>query len=251
MRPKIFRQKTWYLHKIFWYPKTSESLKGCPRNFSTMWDLIFSTKNVRDIPLSIHKTVRNRKKLLKNSRVTFWKFSALWDTQILIENRDMPPLIHELFSKPEIFWKPEAFLYKAFRFGPVRKKAVRQNRDAPLLLCKKIFDKRIFLKHQSVLQWNISVQCDKNFPTENRDTLPPPPPLLSMKNFSLQKFSKTQNGSLAQFSRFRETKKNFRQNRKASPLLLEKFRYQNSFETKKCSPTIFIGTVRQRVFNGV
>ena len=52
----------------------------------------------------------------------------------------------------------------------------------PSLLCMKIFGKRIFLKHHSVLQWNISVQWDKNFSTENRDT--PPPPLLSIKNFS-------------------------------------------------------------------
>ena len=34
----------------------------------------------------------------------------------------------------------------------------------------KIFDKRTFLKHQSVLQWNNLVQSDKNFPTEKRDT---------------------------------------------------------------------------------
>ena len=41
------------------------------------------------------------------------------------------------------------------------------------LLCMKIFDKRILLKHQSVLQWNISVQWDKNFSIENVDTPPP------------------------------------------------------------------------------
>ena len=57
----------------------------------------------------------------------------------------------------------------------------------PPLLCMKIFDKRIFLKHQNFLQWNILVQSDKNFSTGNRDT---PPPLLSIKYFSLQKFSK-------------------------------------------------------------
>ena len=34
------------------------------------------------------------------------------------------------------------------------------------------------------------------------------------------------------------------------PPLLENFRYQNSFETQKCS-TNFIGTVRQKFFNGV
>ena len=38
------------------------------------------------------------------------------------------------------------------------------------LLCMKTFDKRIFLKHQTVFQWNISVQWDNNFSTKNRDT---------------------------------------------------------------------------------
>ena len=47
----------------------------------------------------------------------------------------------------------------------------------------KIFDKRIFLKHQSVLQWNISVQWDKTS-TENRDT---PLPSYAWK-FSIKEF---------------------------------------------------------------
>ena len=50
--------------------------------------------------------------------------------KILTENRDMRPLIHKFFSKPEIFWKTEGFLYNDFRFGPVRQKN-SANRDAP------------------------------------------------------------------------------------------------------------------------
>ena len=34
---------------------------------------------------------------------------------------------------------------------------------------------------------------------------------------------------------------------KLPPPLLENFRYQNSFETQKCSSTIFIGTVRKKI----
>ena len=93
------------------------------------------------------------KNFLKNSRIPLRKFSALWDIKILTENRDMPPLIHKFFSIPENFRKTEGFLYKAFRFGAVRQK-VPTKPWCPLL-CLKIFDKRIFLKHQSVLQWNI------------------------------------------------------------------------------------------------
>ena len=58
-------------------------------------------------------------------------------------------------------------------------KKFRQNQDAPLL-CMKIFNKRIFLKHQSVLHWNILVQWDKNIDGKSWC-----PPLLSIKYFSL------------------------------------------------------------------
>ena len=46
----------------------------------------------------------------------------------------------------------------------------------PPLLCMKIFDKWIFLKHQSVLQWNISVQWDKNFDGKSWYSPPRPNP---------------------------------------------------------------------------
>ena len=62
------------------------------------------------------------KNFFKNSRISLRKFSALWDMKISTGNRDMPPLIHKFFSIPENFRKTEGFLYKAFRFGPVRQK---------------------------------------------------------------------------------------------------------------------------------
>ena len=92
----------------------------------------------------------------------------------------MPPLIHKFFLIPENFRKTEGFLFKAFRFGHVRQKFPIKPWCPPSpLLCMKIFDKRIFLKHQSALQWNISVQWDKNFSTGNLDT----PPFPSYPNF--------------------------------------------------------------------
>ena len=125
----------------------------------------------------------------------------------------MLPLIHKFFSIPENFRKTEGFLYKTFRFGPVRQKVPTKPWCPPP--CMKIFDKRIFLKHQSVLQWNILVQWDKNFPTENPDT----PPLLSIELFSLPEiFSNT--GEV--FSVLWDKKK-FRPNREASPSFAWKF----------------------------
>ena len=40
------------MHKIFRYPKFSETLKGCPRNVLALWDQNFSTEN-RDTPSSL------------------------------------------------------------------------------------------------------------------------------------------------------------------------------------------------------
>ena len=158
----------------------------------------------------------------------------------------MPPLIHKFFSIPEIFWKTETFIYKAFRFGPVRQK-ISTKPWCPLL-CMKIFDERIFLKHQIVLQWNISVKWDKIFSAENRDT---PPPLLSIKFFSLpENFWNTEWFPGEVFSGLSD-KKNSTKLWSFPPILLDNFQYQNSFETQKCSPTNFTGTVRQKIFNGV
>ena len=92
-------------------------------------------------------------------------------------------------------------------------KKFRQNRDTPLL-CIKIFEKRIFLKHQSVFQWNISAQWDKNFDGKSWY----PPPLLSIKYFYLPEiFWNTEWFPGEVFSVLRDKKK-FRQNRGASPL---------------------------------
>ena len=146
------------MHKIFRYPKFSETLKGCPRNFSSI--KLFETRN-----------------FLKNSRIPLRKFSAVWDIKISTENRDMPPLIHSSFSIPENFRKKEGFLYKAFRFGAVRQKVPTKPWCPPPLLCMKNFDKRIFLKqHQSVFQWNVSVHWDKNFDGKSWYSPSSPPP---------------------------------------------------------------------------
>ena len=163
VRPKIFDGKTWY---PLFHPY-----------------IFFETKN-----------------FLKNSRIFLRKFWALWDIKISTGNRDMPPLIHKFFSIPENFRKTEGFLYKAFRFGPVRQK-FRQNRDAPLLFMK-IFDKRIFLKHQSVLQWNFSIQWDKN--SDGKSWYSPP----LIQTFSIPEIIATIKDSPTNF--FDSETKNFR-----------------------------------------
>ena len=172
MRQKIFDGKTWYPLVCIKFFDTPNFLKHLRDAHELFWHC--ETKNFRQknvIPPFSSIYFFETKNFLKNSRIFLRKFWALWDIKISTGNRDIPPLIHKFFSIPENFRKTEGFLYKAFRFGPVRQK-FRQNRDAPLLFMK-IFDKRIFLKHQSVLHWNISIQWDKN--SDGKSWYSPPP----------------------------------------------------------------------------
>ena len=116
------------MHKIFRYPKFSETLKGCPRNFSALWDQNFSTEK-RDTPFSSIKLFET-KNFLKKSRIPLRKFSALWDIKISTENCDMPPLIHKFFRYQKISGKQKGSCSKLF-VSVLWDKKSRQNRDAP------------------------------------------------------------------------------------------------------------------------
>ena len=70
---------------------------------------------------------------------------------------------------------------QSFPFRSCETKNFDKTKMPPPLLCMKIFDKRSFLKHQSVLQWNISVQWDRNFDGKSWYH----PALLSIKYLSL------------------------------------------------------------------
>ena len=183
MRQKIFDGKTWYplvCIKFFGTPNFLKHWRDAYEIFRHYGTKNFRRKNVIP-PFSSIKPFET-KNFLKNSKIPLRKFSGLWDIKISTENRcDMPPLIHKVFSIAENFRKTEGFLYKAFRLGPVRQKVPTKPWCPPPLLCMKNFDKRIFLKHQSVLQWNISVlrYCETKEFRRKILILPPSPPLLS------------------------------------------------------------------------
>ena len=163
---KHFRRKNVIppiMHKIFRYPKFSETLKGCPRNFSALWDQKLSTEK-RDTPFSSIKLFET-KNFLKNSRISLRNFSALWDMKILTENRNMRPLFHNFFSIPEIIWKTEGFFFKDFHFGPVEWEVLTKPWCLPPRPMHEEFRYRVLLEQQSALQWNTLVQPDKNFST--------------------------------------------------------------------------------------
>ena len=103
----------------FLIPEISETLKGSyTKFFGTVRQKILDEKlwypllcmnffdtlnfwNIEGMPTKFFGTVRHK---------------------MSTENGDKPPLIHKFFSIPENFRKTEGFLYKAFRFGPVRQK---------------------------------------------------------------------------------------------------------------------------------
>ena len=172
------------MHKIFRYPNFSETLKGCPRNFSAPWDQKFSSEK-RDNPFSPMKLLET-KSFLKNSRILLRKFSALWDIKISTENRDKPHLIHKCFSMPENFRKTEGFFYKAFRFGPVRRKVPTKPWCPPPM-------------HEN-FRWKNFSETPKCSPMKffgnviqklRRKIVIPPPPSLMHKMFRYPKFSDT------------------------------------------------------------
>ena len=116
----------------------------------------------------------------------------------------MPPIMHKIFRYPKF---SETLKGCSRNFSALRDKKFSTELSDIRFLCIKFCDARIFLKHRSVPQRNFSVLCDKKFLTEN--VIPPP------------------------------------------SLMHKIFRHPKFFDTLKCSPTNFIGTARQKIFNGV
>ena len=156
------------MQKIFRHPNLLKPSRDANENFRHCETWRFRRKNV--IPPFSSKKLFETWNFLKNSGIPSRNFSALWDIKISTGNRDMSPPIHNFFAIPEISWKTESFLYKEFRFSPVRQKKIDEIVAPSPLLCMTIFHKRVFLKHHSVLQWNILKLSDKNFSTEKPET---------------------------------------------------------------------------------
>ena len=92
-----------------------------------------STGNCDFRPPLLSLTFFDNKFFLEHRRVPLRSFSVLWDNKFSIENRDTPSLIHKFLSIPENFRKTKGFLYKAFRFGPVRQKISTKPRCPPTM----------------------------------------------------------------------------------------------------------------------
>ena len=173
VRQKIFDGKTWYPLVCIKFFETPSFLKhrrdphGIFRHYETK---NFRRKNV--IPPFSSIKLFETKNFLKNSRIPLRKFSALWDIEISSENRDMPPLIHKFFSIPENFRNTEGFLYKAFRFGPVRQKVRTKPWCPPPSYAWKFSMKELFWNTTKVFSNEIFRYSETQTSTENRDTPP-------------------------------------------------------------------------------
>ena len=155
----------------------------------------------------------------------------------------MPPLIHKFFSIPENFRKTEGFLYKAFRFGPVRQKVPTKPWCPPPM-------------HEN-FRWKNFSEAPKCSPMKYFNTVRqklrrkivilPPPPLI--QTFSIPEIIATINDSPTKF--FGTETKNFR--RKVlihpPPSFIQIFSGPEVSETLNDSPTKFFGTVRQKNFD--
>ena len=86
------------MHEIFRYPKFSETLKGCPRHFSALWDEKFSTETC-DTPLLCIKFF-DTPNFLKYWRDAHDIFRHC-ETKNFRRKLVIPPIMHKIFRYPK------------------------------------------------------------------------------------------------------------------------------------------------------
>ena len=141
---------------FFRYQKISGKQKGSFTKLfvSVLWDKKF--RQNCDAPSYAWKW--SEKDIFWNTKVLSNEKFWYSETKISTENRDDPPSYAWILSIKKFSQTPKCSPMKYF--DTVRQK-LRRNivmTPPPRLLCMKIIEKRIFLKHQSVLQWNFLVQ---------------------------------------------------------------------------------------------
>ena len=190
------------MHKIFRYPRFSETLKGRPRIFwhcekksfrrkiviPSIMHKIFSIPqtfwNIEGMPTKFFSTVRQKfldgilwypllcikffryPKFSETLKGCQRIFSALWNKSFSTETLDTP-IMHKLFPIPQFFWNNEGMPTKFF--GSVRQKSFRQVVWYPLL-CINFSDTPIFSETLKGCPRSFSALWDKNFSTETCDT---------------------------------------------------------------------------------
>ena len=101
-------RRTLYYTWNFSIPRFLWKVEGMATNFFvTVTPKIFDGKTWYP-PFSSTNPFGNRN-FIKNSWISRRTFSAAWGIKISTENRDLPPLVHNFFSIPWIYWKKKGF----------------------------------------------------------------------------------------------------------------------------------------------
>ena len=184
-----------------------------------------------------------------------WKFSIkefFWNTKVFsneifwysqtktFRRKIVIPLLSiKYFSLPEIFWNTEWFPGEVFS---VLWENFRQNREDSPLLCLKLSDTRILSKQKGSSTNFIGTVRQKFFNGVSDIAF------LSIKFCDTRNFLKHRSVPQRIFSVLCDTK--FSAEKRDTPLsLMHKiFWYPNFSDTPKCSPTKFVGPVRQKNF---
>ena len=188
---KNFNGNLWYplvMHKFFRYPKFSETLKGCPQNFSTLCDKkIFVGKLW--YPLLFIKFF-DTSNFLNHWRDAHEIFRHC-ETKNFRRKHVIPPIMHKIFPIAQTFWNIEGMPTKFF--GTVRQNFFEGNLWYPLL-CINFFDTPNFLKY-----WRDAHEIFHPCETKNFDGNLWYP-LVMHKFFRYPKFSETLKGCPQNFS---------------------------------------------------
>ena len=150
------------MHIIFRYPKLSETLKRCPRNFSTLWDQNFLTEKCDTTPpLFIHKIFRNQK-FSQKKQDYLTKFSGTVKHKNFDWKSWYPPLlIHKIIFPTRNFLKHRMLPWRSF-FGPVRWKKFDKTVKLPPSFAWK-FSIPEFFRNTEVFSRILSAPCQKFF----------------------------------------------------------------------------------------
>ena len=233
------------MHKILRHTKFSETPKCSPTNFfGTVWQKVID--GVTQYPSSLMLQKFRYPKFSDTPKCSPTKFFGTVRQKIFDGKTQYPSsLMLKNFRYPKFPDAPKCSPTNFF--GTVRQKILTENRDMPPLIHKHLFDtKKFLLENRRIPLQSFSFRsCEtKNFDGKSWY----PPPLVSIIFFRTRKILKNRMVSWRSF--FGPVRWKIFSTKPWSFRLLENFRYQNSFETQKCFPTNFIGTVRQKFFNG-
>ena len=154
VRPQIFAGKMWYtvMHKIFVTPIYLKHRTDAHGNFRQC-ETIFFRRNLLYPLLSIK--CFDTSNYLKHCRDAPRSFSVLRDPKFSQKKRDILYYTWN-FSIPQLFWNIERMPTKIF--GTRRPKNFAE-KTCYFLLCIKIFDTPIYLKHRTDAHGNFR-QCE-------------------------------------------------------------------------------------------